>query len=130
MRCCLQNVAGKFQRGRIDMLTIEAVDIGDIRQVDIKVMGQTDKKWVLERVRVKKYSHGEQEAVFNYDRWVHQDLQLLFVRGVTALKSKILQKKYCQHLFIINTLFCIFDCPYLVFLGLSLTTLLSFLVRC
>jgi len=60
-----QNSEGKFQPGRIDMFTIEAVDLGDpIESVSINVAAASQHTWHLDRVTVKRGYYAEREQVF------------------------------------------------------------------
>lgn len=57
-----------FQPGKMDMLFVEAVDLGDkVKTVSLKI-GEKNLKWKLDRIKVKKGFFSKDEFVFDYGR--------------------------------------------------------------
>ena len=67
----IQTSTGKFRPGRIDVFTVEAVDLGDVvDDVMIRMDGQG--LWKLDRVKVKRGYYDEEEMMFDaYSRFVY-----------------------------------------------------------
>lgn len=65
-----ENTSNKFERGRVDKFTIEAVDIGRLERLHIGHDGTgPGSGWYLDEVVVDAPSHGER-YVFPCDRWL------------------------------------------------------------
>nr|XP_026691111.1 lipoxygenase homology domain-containing protein 1-like isoform X2 [Ciona intestinalis] len=77
-----ENSAGKFQPGRINVFTVEAVSLGDvINYVSINVKGPTTSSWLLERVKVKRGYYDDEEQIFEYDKEIRADESVELTQG-------------------------------------------------